>query len=197
MTEAYDDFPDYVPNMGAWGESKPGNTPGERQGDRHGGAVMNKNGRGRGWVGGERAERRGAKREGGREGSAEDVVVVSGRCPVERWFDVCLTGGGVSRIHSSPTFLESELETTNAVHQECSVIVRVKCNVAFLTNQPYILTKIRYVDFEMCPCRFRGIPGGLAGSGRLLERRGGGGGLSRHPGRRPACLRGDEAVHRQ
>ncbi|CAM9136314.1 unnamed protein product [Ectocarpus sp. 8 AP-2014] len=27
VTEAYDDFPDYVPNMGAWGESKPGNTP--------------------------------------------------------------------------------------------------------------------------------------------------------------------------
>lgn len=31
MTEDYDDFPDYIPNMGAWGESKPGDTPGERQ----------------------------------------------------------------------------------------------------------------------------------------------------------------------
>lgn len=34
MVEAYDDFPDYVPNMGAWGESKPGDTPGERHRER-------------------------------------------------------------------------------------------------------------------------------------------------------------------
>lgn len=31
VTEEYDDFPDYIPNMGAFGESKPGNTPGEKK----------------------------------------------------------------------------------------------------------------------------------------------------------------------
>lgn len=34
VTEEYDDFPDYIPNMGAFGESKPGNTPGNEEARR-------------------------------------------------------------------------------------------------------------------------------------------------------------------